>query len=76
MMDSFNSLIWALEKLLDKHPEIHFMRPKNYTEIDLREIEFILKDTIRGEVVVSEDIASWLDKAAFYRAGAGRSYDC
>lgn len=75
-MDSFHALVWSLEQLLENHKEIHFLRPKNYNDTDLREAAFILQDAIRGEVVVSEDVASWLDKYSFYRLGAGRSYDC
>jgi hypothetical protein len=75
VMDSFNSLIWDLGKLLDRHPEIHYIRPKNYTEMDLREICFCLQEILSKEVVVAEDIATWVDKYKFHQLGAGRSYD-
>lgn len=75
-MDSFQNLVWSLEVLLSKHPEIHYIRPKSYTELDLREVAFIIGDAIRGEVVVSEDLTTWIDKFSFYQLGAGRSYEC
>lgn len=75
-MDSFQSLVWALENLLDRHSEIHFIRPKNYHETDLREAAFVLQEVAGKEVVVPEDVATWLDRYSFYRLGSGKQYDC
>ena len=75
-MDAFNSLIWDLEKLLEKHKEIHFIRPKNYHEEDLREAAFVIQEVVGKEVVVPEDVATWLDRYQFYRLGSGKQYDC
>ena len=74
-MNSFQKLVSSLETLLNKHPEIHFIRPKSYTDLDLREAAFVLQEVAGREVVIAEDVASWLDRYQFYKLGAGRIFD-